>query len=89
MLRQLDAFWGTINTKLTIPRALVVGAIGGAAAMWVVLSWRGETSEQADERVARALCEQILPVDRRDFIPACTRQTLAKLQFERRMKAGW
>jgi hypothetical protein len=39
-----------------------------------------------DERVSRELCEQTLPSDKRDFIPACTQQVLAKLHYQQRMR---
>jgi hypothetical protein len=85
--------------QLLLSILLALAGLGGAAAMWVVLSWHGETSEQADKRVAWALCEQIRPVnDPRDAlyhfdgrelgISFCARQALAKLQFERRMRGA-
>jgi hypothetical protein len=69
---------------LTIPRALLLGAAGGAAIMWLAFYLLfGETPQQADERAATALCST--STSNPGLIPDCVKAALATIQFNRRM----
>jgi hypothetical protein len=68
---------------LTIPRALLLGAAGGATIMWLAFYLFGETPQQADERAATALCTT--STSNPGLIPDCVKAALPTIQFNRRM----
>jgi hypothetical protein len=69
---------------LTIPRAFLLGALCGAAIMWLTFYWVGETAQETDdESAATALCAT--STSSPELVPDCVRAAMATIKFHRRM----